>query len=390
MKQKPCWLVCILLFYLVFMSCADSAQEAREALGRLNVTYSEDSFVERARDGDLMPVQLFLQSGMNPNATNKTGQTALVVAARYGREAMLSLLLAHGGDPDLKDREFGATPLIWSAVGGFTKIAAELLDHRADMEVREDRSGMSALHSAAAAGKTEVVDLFLERGMDVNSRDAADRTPLMWAVARGHLETVRKLADDGADLGAREKSLGLSALGVAAVTGRTEIAKLLLEKGAKIDLPDVKGKTPLMLAAQNGRAEALKLLLETGADAGARDEDGRCAFDLASAAGMSECCSLLKDAADASGKPGAAGEVRFKVQLKGKIGHMNQLGGFYVYGTPEEYTITNQNPELLKKLAESGETVTVDGWVSQTGTFLTIEKINGEAYRGDQKPYYGP
>lgn len=52
-------------------------------------------------------------------------------------------------------------------------------------------------------------------------------------------------------------------------------------------------------------------------------------------------------------------EVKFKRQLTGKIGHMSDLGGYYIYGTPEEYVIANQNPEVLGELAESKRTMPV-------------------------------
>ncbi len=92
---------------------------------------------------------------------------------------------------------------------------------------------------------------------------------------------------------------------------------------------------------------------------------------------------------ESGGKVGesASKEVRFKRQLTGKIGHMRDLGGYYIYGTPEEYVIANQNPEVLGRLAESKRTVKVDGWVSQGTGFLTIERIDGEPYQGSVKPY---
>jgi ankyrin repeat protein len=133
MKKNPRLLILVFVCSVVLFNCSNSQEKARDRLGRLNITYSENSFVERARDGDLEPVRLFLQAGMNPNVTNKTGQTALVVAARYGRPKVVQLLLANGADPDLSDQQFGATPLIWAAVGGFGETAAELLDRGASM-----------------------------------------------------------------------------------------------------------------------------------------------------------------------------------------------------------------------------------------------------------------
>ena len=89
MRDRLYGAMCFVFCVLTLVNCGNPKEEARIKLGQMNVEYSQDSFVERARDGDLMPVRLFLQSGMDPNVTNKNGQTALIVAARYGREEVL-------------------------------------------------------------------------------------------------------------------------------------------------------------------------------------------------------------------------------------------------------------------------------------------------------------
>lgn len=159
--------MCFLFFVLTLANCGNPKEEARIKLGKMNVEYSQDSFVEKARDGDLIPVRLFLQSGMDPNVTNKIGQTALIVGARYGREEILSLLLEKGADPDVKDVEFGATPLIWASKTGFKSIVKKLLDN----------------------------------GADINSRNNDDRTPLLWAAYSGHSVTVQLLLGRGKEVG---------------------------------------------------------------------------------------------------------------------------------------------------------------------------------------------
>ena len=61
-------------------------------------------------------------------------------------------------------------------------------------------------------------------------------------------------------------STGLSALMIASKHGRYDEAKLLLEKGAQVDLQDSKGWCALMFAVQEGHLELVKLLLEYGAN----------------------------------------------------------------------------------------------------------------------------
>ena len=76
---------CIPLIFLLLalLACGNSQETARMKLGQMNVNYNEDTFVERVRDGDILAVRLFLQAGMNPNTTNKDGESALGVAARF-------------------------------------------------------------------------------------------------------------------------------------------------------------------------------------------------------------------------------------------------------------------------------------------------------------------
>ena len=58
-------------------------------------------------------------------------------------------------------------------------------------------------------------------------------------------------------------------------------AKLLLERGARFDPADDRGRTALMIAAERGLAAVVSLLIEAGADPDRRDKQGKTARDLA-------------------------------------------------------------------------------------------------------------
>jgi ankyrin repeat protein len=64
-----------------------------------------------------------------------------------------------------------------------------------------------------------------------------------------------------------------TALHHAAKYGHVEVAKLLLDRGAKIEAKDINDLTPLHLAASNGYLEVDKLLFDRGADIEAKDTD---------------------------------------------------------------------------------------------------------------------
>lgn len=96
----------------------------------------------------------------------------------------------------------------------------------------------SALHLAAEFGNAEVIEALPRPIVKkfLNQLDAADRTPLMYAAAKGNIQTTQRLLDLGANVNARN-STGDTALRIAASDGTLEVAKLLLQAGGNPLLP---------------------------------------------------------------------------------------------------------------------------------------------------------
>ena len=104
------------------------------------------------------------------------------------------------------------------------------------------------------------------------------------AVADRNIETVKSLIRDGADVNQLGHfSVEGSALHVAVRTNQPEIARLLLNSGAMVDIRDQHDYTPLHNAAWNGDLEMVKILLSSGANITARHYSGdtplSCAYD---------------------------------------------------------------------------------------------------------------
>ena len=54
-------------FLLVFMGCQQSPEQARQQLGRLDIQYDSEVFIDSIVKGNVVVVKLFLASGMDPN-----------------------------------------------------------------------------------------------------------------------------------------------------------------------------------------------------------------------------------------------------------------------------------------------------------------------------------
>lgn len=57
-------------------------------------------------------------------------------------------------------------------------------------------------------------------------------------------------------------------------SNKTETLKILLENGAKVDITDIDGETPLFVASTSRNAETVRILLNAGANPNARAGDG--------------------------------------------------------------------------------------------------------------------
>ncbi|PSS32982.1 Acyl-CoA-binding domain-containing protein [Actinidia chinensis var. chinensis] len=113
--------------------------------------------------------------------------------------------------------------------------------------IYEEESGnelkMDAIHAFAREGDEENLLKCIESGVQVNLKDSEGRTPLHWAVDRGHLNITEFLVRKNADVNAKDNE-GQSALHYAAVCDREAIAEFLVKQNADTDLKDDDGNSP--------------------------------------------------------------------------------------------------------------------------------------------------
>lgn len=86
------------------------------------------------------------------------------------------------------------------------------------------------------------------------------------AVLAGNLEVIQQHIAAGSDINVKDPFGGSSPLISAAVFGKTDIAKALIEAGASLNFQNNDGSTALHTAAFFCRPEIVKMLLARGAD----------------------------------------------------------------------------------------------------------------------------
>jgi len=216
-----------------------------------------------AKRGDVEIVRFLLENGADVNATNNLGGTALMSAASRGYVEIVKLLLEKGADINAQ-QTFGSTALMMAAIEGQTNSVELLLDKGADINAKNP-NGMTALMFAASAGHTDTVELLLDKGADINAEATNGWDALMFAEVMDMNQTNTS-GLNASELLLEKDTGGINAaLMYAASAGHTNAVKLLLDKGADINVKDKYGDTLLMQAVSAGHTDVVKLLLDKGA-----------------------------------------------------------------------------------------------------------------------------
>ena len=154
----------------------------------------------------------------------------------------------------------------------------------------DTEANRAALFRAAKAGKNDAVRAYIAKGVDVNWRHVGGETAvwqdgataLIAAAFGGRLEVAKLLIDAGASVDLANVD-GVAPLNMTArnLGDRVEVAKLLLDAGANVDLKDrVHGDTPLCAAAERGQLGVVRLLLAHNANTSLANDYGRKPVDV--------------------------------------------------------------------------------------------------------------
>lgn len=295
MKKIPAFIVSTLLFSMILLSAPANAVELADA----------------ARERDLVSVRMLLEQGADPDARGQFDTSAIHWLVRYDELETVRALLERGGDPNLVSG-YGVTPLSMAATNGNTGMVRLLLEAGADANTRE-QSGESLLMTAAGAGVLGSVTALVEHGAIVDERESNfGQTAMMIAARAGYADIVGYLLEQGADPDAATMVVGgenwvppnsqrgygfgigiirggtpadrgrrdpipgkMTALLYAARHNHIDVARVLLDGGADINLAEANAIYPLLMAISNKNMAIAQFLVERGSQINVSDWYGR-------------------------------------------------------------------------------------------------------------------
>ena len=268
------------------------------------------------RDGNVAMTRLLLELGADINQASGNRTSPLLIALLNGQVALATELLERGANPNLTDdykrgalfaaielRNFNHEkyPFLYDDGRDPLELIAALLKKGADPNLRTDTTpvhglmqfdgswanfdGQTPFIRAALSGDIAVMRLLLQHGADPNIATTQGSTALMaasginWIPAQtftrpeaDYVEAVKLCLERGAPVNATN-SLQLAAIHGAANRGWTSIIQLLADAGARLDVKDVGGRSPMIFAQGTflairppvAKPEAIELLKKLGA-----------------------------------------------------------------------------------------------------------------------------
>lgn len=238
-------------------------KECKKIIKKAGYKFNNEDFLNVVKASDANFVKLYLKAGMNPDASDKAQNSALIWASFKGDTEVIKTLIQNGADVT-KSNTDGFSVLHAAVENGNIENIEYLVSKGANINAKTFDSKTSPLHTASFKGDTENVKYLVENGADFNAYNAYGASPLTVACFYGKKDVIQTLIKAGADVNTTTDKTPLKA---ALESGNTEIFEILINNGADIDTVDDTGITLLEAAAAKNDVKTVQFLLEKGAKA---------------------------------------------------------------------------------------------------------------------------
>jgi hypothetical protein len=210
-------------------------------------------------------------------------------------ESPVSVAAVKKTEPEAQEKATSAAPPGMKVEAAVASGKVETVNRYLEFCKKSKNCDLDAgLRAAVESDRPEITKVLLAAGANANTRDRAGETPLHKAAEKGSTAATLALLGAGAKVNALDEE-GATPLHSAAAWGHVELARALLDAGAEIDALDGDRETALHLVA--GRripplsvyADVAKLLINAGASVNVRAADGTTPLEAAKAAASRVC-----------------------------------------------------------------------------------------------------
>ena len=225
-----------------------------------------------AADNDSIEViRLLIKNGAEVDDFDKYNQTPLHLAAAEGHLRAAEILISAGAELSSVDAE-GQAPLHMAALNNQSEMIVLLLSKGADKNVKCRQRGATPLSDAVLWNQHRAIDVLIENGASLVTGEDSD---VYNSIMLGDVKKAKNIICNNPDMiDKAESDQGWTPLHCAAIAGNIEIARFLIDKGAKPDRKDFWELTPLFWAIRSGSCSLVELLLESGSDVYTKDSLG--------------------------------------------------------------------------------------------------------------------
>jgi len=338
-------------------------------------------FFRAVKEGNYGLVIGLIKNGIDINALDSDGSPALNVAASNEREKIIELLLQHGANATIADKD-GWNAFHWAALKGNVNIARILMEYPISIVYIRDKKERTPLYYAVQAGKKQMIKFLIEAG---RGRDGLidDEYSLLHIVAadKEMLDIFELVLEMGfiVDISGKGQNLPLH---FAAKYGNAKAVELLLKKGTSINYANEQGETALHLAVQFDSEGVVKLLVENKANLTLVNKQKRTPLHLAKKAKIAELLIRARAKVNVGDENGnsplilatSRGDEKV-VQLLIENGADVDFSNFNGE-TSLHYAVANDDETIVDLLLQNGANVSITNKDGKTPEQLATDKWN--------------